>query len=79
MPLKNAPSACGVRDLKMRGFESPVVGRYQFTMGVVSGENFTPFYRQIKFMEVEIYGVAIYRREAEIGLLLLQNSLPSQE
>ena len=40
---KDPLSACGVRARKIRDSESPVVGRKQFTIGVVSGENFPPF------------------------------------
>ena len=58
-------SAC-----KIRGSGSPVVVHQQFTMGVISGKNFPPFQRRIKIGEVVMDGAAIYRRKAEIGLLL---------
>ena len=45
-------------------------------MSVVSGKSFSPFQRHIKFVEVEMDGAAICRREEEIGLLLLQNRPP---
>ena len=41
-------------------------------MGVVS-KNFPPFQRHTKIVEVEMDDAAIYRREAEIGLLPLYN------
>ena len=68
---KDPPSKCGVLARKIRGSESPVVGRLQFTMGVVSGKNFPHFQIHLEIVEVEMNGSAIYRREAEIRLLSL--------
>ena len=40
---KDPPNVWGARACKIRGSESPVVGRWQFTMKVVSGVNFPLF------------------------------------
>ena len=53
-----------------------MVDRLQITMGVVSRKNAPPFKRNIKIVEVEMDGAAFYRREAEIGLLIMQNRPP---
>ena len=37
---KDLSSKCGVRAHKIRGSESPILGRQHFIMGVISGENF---------------------------------------
>ena len=50
---KDPPSARGVRARKIRVSESSVVGRLQFTMGVVSGKNFPLFQRHIKIEKVD--------------------------
>ena len=41
--VKDPPSTCGVRARKIVGSKSLVVGLLQFTMGIVTGENFPPF------------------------------------
>ena len=66
---KDPTSACGVCARKIRGSESPVIGRQQFTMVVVSGKIFIPCQRLIKIVKVEIDGAAIYRQESEIVFL----------
>ena len=73
-------SACRVRARKIRDSESPMVGRQQFTMGVVSEKNFPPFQRYIKIEEVDD-GCCCHLsyNEAEIGLLLLKNSPHTSE
>ena len=74
---KDPQSAFGVRASKIRCFGSPLVSCQQFTKDVVSGENFSAFQKHIKIVEVEMDCAAIYRnREAEIGLLLMQNRPP---
>ena len=50
--------------VKIVGSGSPVVCRYQFTMVVVSGENFPPFRRHIKIGEMEMDGATICRTVA---------------
>ena len=67
---EDPPSVFGVHARKIRGSKSSIVGRQHFTMGVVYGENFPPFQRHIKIVKVEGDGVAIYRKEVEIGLPL---------
>ena len=77
---KNPPSKCGVLARKIRGSESPVVGRQQFTMGVVSGKNLLPFQRHIKIEEVDDgWCCHLSYNEAEIGLLLLKNRPTNSE
>ena len=66
---KISPSACGVRALKIRSSERPVVGRQQFTKGVVSGENFPPLSKTYQNWELELDGADTYRKEADIGFL----------
>ena len=68
---KDPPSTCSVCTRKICGSERPAVGHKQFTMDVVSGENFPPFHRHIV-----MDGAAIYHCKAEIGLLLLKNRPP---
>ena len=51
--VKNPPIACDVRARKIGDSKGPVVGRQQFTMGFVSGENFSPFQRHVKTEERE--------------------------
>ena len=63
---KNPLSRCSVHTCKICGSESPVIGRQQFTIGV---GQFTIGCLHIKIEEMD--GVAIYRRESEIGLLPL--------
>ena len=70
---KDSPSTCGVRDRKTSGSESPMVGRQQFTTGIVSAENLPPFQRHIRIVEMEMVSAAIFHTEAEIGLLPLKN------
>ena len=71
---KDPPSKCGVLARKIRGSESPMVGRKQFTMGVVSGKNFPPFQRHIKIEEVDDgWCFHLSYNVAEIGFLLLKN------
>ena len=71
---KDPSSKCGVLAHKIRGSESPVVGRQQFTMGIVSGKNFPPFQRHIKIEEVDDeWCCHLSYNEAEIGLLLQKN------
>ena len=62
---KDPPSKCGVSARKIRGSERPVVGRQQFTMGVI----FLPCQRYIKIGEMEMDITAIDHQEAEIGTL----------
>ena len=77
---KDPLSACSVCAHKICGSESPVVGLQQSTMGVVSGENFPPFERYTKFVEVEMDGADICLKEAEIELLPLSKmGLASKE
>ena len=52
---KDPPSACSLRAHKIYGSKSPMIGHYQFTMG----ENFPPFQRHIKIVEVEVDGVLL--------------------
>ena len=59
--------ACGVLAHKIHGSENPAFGRYQFTMGVLSGENFSPFQRHIKIVNVEMDGAAICRIERQMS------------
>ena len=65
---EDPPSAYGVLTLKIRGSESPLIGPQQFTTGIVTGKNFSPFKRHIKIEGKEMDAVVIYRRKAGIGL-----------
>ena len=50
---KDPPITWGVCAHKTYSFESPMVSRQQFTMGVLSEKNFPPFQRHIKIEEVD--------------------------
>ena len=72
--VKDPPSPL-IRAHKIRGSESPVVGCQQFTTAVVSGKISFPFRNISNLCKWSMDGAAIYRCEAEIGLLLLREQV----